>query len=40
MRCSKYKFVGGEGQQQLHNFAKIYLNKTPWAHLDIAGMAY
>ena len=25
-----------EQGQQLHNFAKIYLNKTPWAHLDIA----
>ena len=21
-------------------FTKVYLNKTPWAHLDIAGMAF
>ena len=28
-------------QQQLHNFYKDFiLNKTPWAHLDIAGMAF
>ena len=30
-----------QDQQLLHNFYKdLYLNKTPWAHLDIAGMAF
>ena len=29
------------GQQLLLNFYKdLLLNKTPWAHLDIAGMAF
>ena len=28
-------------QQLQHNFYKdLLLNKTPWAHLDIAGMAF
>ena len=27
-------------QPQQHNFCKVVLNKTPWAHLDIAGMAF
>ena len=30
-----------QDQQLLHNFYKdLFLNKTPWAHLDIAGMAF
>ena len=33
-------YVGGPDQQQQHNFCKIIINKTPWAHLDIAGMAF
>ena len=24
----------------LHNFFRFILNKTPWAHLDIAGMSF
>ena len=27
-------------QLQQHNFCRFILNKTPWAHLDIAGMAF
>ena len=26
--------------QPPHNFYKFIINKTPWAHLDIAGMAF
>ena len=33
-------YVEGLVLLQLHNFTKIYFNKTPWAHLDIAGMAF
>ena len=30
-----------EQDQQLQlNFTKIYFKQTPWAHLDIAGMAF
>ena len=27
-------------QQQLNFYKDLLLNKTPWAHLDIAGMAF
>ena len=30
-----------QAQQRQLNFCKdLFLNKTPWAHLDIAGMAF
>ena len=29
-----------QDQQQRPNFARFIINKTPWAHLDIAGMAF
>ena len=33
-------YVGGVDQQQCTVFIKIYFKKTPWAHLDIAGMHF
>ena len=29
-----------QGQQLLHTLQRFIINKTPWAHLDIAGMAF
>ena len=28
------------GGAQIHEFTKIYFKQAPWAHLDIAGMAF
>ena len=32
--------VEQDQQQQLNFYKDLLLNKTPWAHLDIAGMAF
>ena len=40
-RCSKPNYVGGAGSTTAAQFLQRFiLNKTPWAHLDIAGMAF
>ena len=33
-------YVGGAGCNCSTIFTRFIINKTPWAHLDIAGMAF
>ena len=33
-------YIGGAGSTTAQFLQKFIINKTPWAHLDIAGMAF
>ena len=38
--CKILNYVGGAGSTTAAQFLKIHFEQYPWAHLDIAGMAF
>ena len=40
MHMQNINYVGEQDLRQQRNFERFIIKKTPWAHLDIAGMAF